>query len=262
MFNGLKLTNKGMELLSNMLTGHIIQFTNIKMGDGDEPSDILALTDLVSTKQSLNVARQSVIDTTTVLVGGNLFGNDVTTGFYWKEVGVFAKDVTAGGTPVLFSYGYATDPSFIPTGGTVAEMLIDLNVKVGNVDNVDITIDSSLVFVTQEMLDTAISGANSHTDSEIVGLTTTMNTHINNKSNPHATTKTHVGLGSVENYGISTEAEAKAGSSSSKYMTPQRVKQAVEAYSVISDGNIIIKIGGTQPSAQTGKTIIWIDTSS
>ena len=30
----------------------------------------------------------------------------------------------------------------------------------------------------------------------------------------------------------------------------------------MSDGNIIIKVGGTQPTAQTGKTIIWVNTSS
>ena len=45
-------------------------------------------------------------------------------------------------------------------------------------------------------------------------------------------------------------------------MSPARVKEAVNAYGVMSDGNTIIKVGGTQPSAQTGKTIIWIDTSS
>lgn len=47
-------------------------------------------------------------------------------------------------------------------------------------------------------------------------------------TNPHNVTKSDVKLGSVENYGIANEAEAKAGSSSQKYMTPQRTKQAIE----------------------------------
>lgn len=38
-----------------------------------------------------------------------------------------------------------------------------------------------------------------------------------------------VGLGSVGNYGIATQAEAEAGSSAVKYMTPQRTKQAIDA---------------------------------
>ena len=59
-----------------------------------------------------------------------------------------------------------------------------------------------------------------------------------------------------------TTTEATAGTITNKVMTPARVKEAVNAYGVISDGNTIIKVGSTQPTAQTGKTIIWIDTSS
>lgn len=40
--------------------------------------------------------------------------------------------------------------------------------------------------------------------------------------------KGDVGLGSVENYGIATQAEAQAGTASNKYVTPQRVKQAID----------------------------------
>lgn len=52
--------------------------------------------------------------------------------------------------------------------------------------------------------------------------------HINNKTNPHAVTKSQIGLGSVYNYGLATQAEAEAGTSSSKYMTPLRTKQAID----------------------------------
>lgn len=40
--------------------------------------------------------------------------------------------------------------------------------------------------------------------------------------------KSHVGLGNVENYGIATQSEAEAGTSTTKYMVPLRVKQAIE----------------------------------
>ena len=42
-----------------------------------------------------------------------------------------------------------------------------------------------------------------------------------------ATTKGDVELGSVENYGIATKAEAEAGSVNNKYMTPLRTKEAI-----------------------------------
>ena len=46
-----------------------------------------------------------------------------------------------------------------------------------------------------------------------------------------AVTKTNVGLGSVQNYGIATQAEAETGVSNVKYMTPLRVYQAIEKIS-------------------------------
>ena len=59
-----------------------------------------------------------------------------------------------------------------------------------------------------------------------------------------------------------TTSDAAAGTATNMVMTPARVKDAVNAYGVMSDGNTIIKVGGTQPSVQSGKTIIWINTSS
>ena len=42
-------------------------------------------------------------------------------------------------------------------------------------------------------------------------------------------TKSDIGLGSLSNYGIATQAEAEAGTSAVKYMTPLRVSQAIAA---------------------------------
>lgn len=53
--------------------------------------------------------------------------------------------------------------------------------------------------------------------------------HTGNTSNPHSVTKAQVGLGSVENYAISTQAEAQAGTVATKYMTPLRTKEAIAA---------------------------------
>ncbi|MEK3796105.1 hypothetical protein MKX42_30650 [Paenibacillus sp. FSL R7-0204] len=48
--------------------------------------------------------------------------------------------------------------------------------------------------------------------------------------------KGDVGLGSVENFGLATQAEAEAGTSAVKYMTPQRVAQAITAQTAVIDG--------------------------
>lgn len=75
------------------------------------------------------------------------------------------------------------------------------------------------------------------------------------------------GNGLLNNNGVvslagATTSQAIAGTSTDTVMSPARVKDAVNAYGVMSDGNLIIKVGGTQPQKQTGKTILWIDTSS
>ncbi len=56
---------------------------------------------------------------------------------------------------------------------------------------------------------------------------TDLNNHSTNSNNPHNTTKTQVGLGSVQNYGIATELEARTATSNSKYMTPVAVRHAI-----------------------------------
>ena len=55
---------------------------------------------------------------------------------------------------------------------------------------------------------------------------------VGNHSHPYASSshthsKSDVGLGSVQNYGIATQAQAEAGTSNSRYMTPLRVAQAI-----------------------------------
>lgn len=267
MFDGLKLTDKGIQLLVNLLNGHKVQFTHIKIGDGNKPTAITSLTDLVSVKQTLPIARNSIIDTRTLLIGSNLYGVDVKEAFHWKEVGVFAKDLDGDNIEYLFSYDNCGDKaSYIPAGGAVSEQLIDLNVVVGNVENVKVVIDTSLVFATVDNMNNVINKLDNalrqKIDTDIASVNEALIEHIQNRSNPHSVTKTQVGLGNVENYGIASVNEAKTANVNNKYMTPQRVKEAVEGFGVISDGNTIIKVGATQPSVQSGKTIIWIDTSS
>lgn len=265
MFEGLVLTEKGISMLNDMLNGETLTFTSIKLGDGAKPANVGALTDLVSVKQTLPITRNSAIDNSSTIIGANLFGRDVEEGFYWREVGIFAK--SWDDVEYLFSYSNAGDEaSFIPAGGAVTEQLIDLNLVLGNMDNVHIEINSSLAYATMDELDKQLTELNNtlvtKINTDISSITTALANHSNNKSNPHSVTKSQVGLGSVENYGIATAAEAKAGSSNAKYVTPVRVKEAIDALGVASDGNVIIKIGSSQPAVQSGKTIIWINTGS
>ncbi len=88
-------------------------------------------------------------------------------------------------------------------------------------------------------IDSAVTQMHSHSNKATLdaiqqALTTTLKgnydsafSHISVTTNPHSVTKTQVGLGSVENYALATQAEAEAGTSAVKYMTPQRTSQAI-----------------------------------
>lgn len=55
-----------------------------------------------------------------------------------------------------------------------------------------------------------------------------LNAHIARTDNPHTTTKAQVGLGLVDNYATSAQADAEAGTRNDLFMTPLRVAQAVK----------------------------------
>ncbi|MER2154789.1 MAG: hypothetical protein ABS917_11390 [Solibacillus sp.] len=69
------------------------------------------------------------------------------------------------------------------------------------------------------------------------------NSHVNDIDNPHGVTAEQLALGNLQNFGIATQVEAEDGTSTTKYMTPQRTKQAVDkalgpADTHMSDQNI------------------------
>lgn len=97
---------------------------------------------------------------------------------------------------------------------------------------------------------------------------TNINNHIQNITNPHGVTKAQVGLGSVENYAMASQTEAETGASNERYMSPLRTKQSIEANAVVNGvttsgiDSVVLKIQPTQPAAESGKIIVWINTSS
>lgn len=59
-----------------------------------------------------------------------------------------------------------------------------------------------------------------------------MTDHVNNKNNPHEVNKFQVGLGLVDNYATAAPAEAESGTLNTRFMTPLRTRQAIEAIAI------------------------------
>lgn len=141
-------------------------FTRIALGDGTltESESIESLTALKhpmaqNTVQAINSRGNGEID-----VVATISNASVTSGFYARELGVFAK-VGDTGTEKLFSYTNAgAQASYTPAGTSLDEKLITVTFYIGNDVNVQINLNSQL-YITQAALDAHNSATNAHQDA-------------------------------------------------------------------------------------------------
>lgn len=167
MFTQLNMTSAGALLVSQTALGDKMEFTRIKMGDGAQPEDYRILTDLVHTMQEMPIAREKIVDINTIALGSNLFPADITVPFYWREIGLFARNVTKDGPEILFSYGYTTTPSYISSGGTITEKYIDIDVQMNDAENVVIELDYSNLFPTKYELSELLTNLDTKVQNDI-----------------------------------------------------------------------------------------------
>lgn len=138
-------------------------FTRIALGDGtlSESESIENLTALKhpmaqNSVQAINSRGNGEID-----VVATISNASVTSGFYARELGVFAR-VGDTGTEKLFAYTNAgAQASYTPAGTSLDEKLITVTFYIGNDVNVQINLNSQL-YITQAALDAHNSATNAH----------------------------------------------------------------------------------------------------
>ncbi|OME03363.1 hypothetical protein BSK54_07875 [Paenibacillus odorifer] len=166
-FGSFTLTNKGRTLQSKAQAGSKLNYTRIAVGSGQlGGQSILLLNGLIDQKKSLPVTRLRMQPPNKAVIGTVLSNQDVTTGFYFREIGVFAQDPDEG--EILYCYTNAgTDAEYIPAvgGSNVIEKTIDCIVVIGTASNVSATIDDSLVFTRESEFNAKFdaSGGHKHT---------------------------------------------------------------------------------------------------
>lgn len=147
-FPKMTLTNAGQALQTKVLAGETLTFTRIALGDGQlNGQPIAPLTALISQKATVEVDSVRVVNTTTAQVAGFFSNADISTGFWWRETGVFAQDPDVG--EILYGYTNAGDAGdYIPTAAdTRIEKYIYCSIAVANADTVNITIPSSDTYI-------------------------------------------------------------------------------------------------------------------
>jgi hypothetical protein len=165
-FGGLILTNRGRNLQSKAQTGVQLQYTKIRVGDGNlGTTSILALNALINEVMQLDITKLKIIGDGKAVIGAVLSNQDITEGFYFREIGLFATDPDLG--EILYCYGNAGDlAEYISPGGgpDIVEKSIDIQTVIGNAQNVSAVIDESLVYATVESVQEAVAAHD--TDAE------------------------------------------------------------------------------------------------
>ncbi|TZE82010.1 hypothetical protein FWJ32_07195 [Calorimonas adulescens] len=140
-----------------------MNFTKIKIGDGSlSGQSIVDLTSLINTKKELTILGIERLTGGKAKLRSYFTNADILTGFYWRELGVFAQDPDEG--EILYCYGNAgTNAEYIPAGGgpDVVERYINVITLVGNATNVSATLGSE-IYVTQADFDNHTGNAVMH----------------------------------------------------------------------------------------------------
>jgi hypothetical protein len=229
-FRGLQLTFNGKNLQSKAQLGITLQFTRIAIGDGNlNGGSIQELNGLISEKISLPITRLNMTPDGKARVGTVLENEDITNGFYLREIGVFANDPDVG--EILYCYGNAgNNGEYLPAGSEggpdITQKTIDIFTLVENASNVTATIDQSLIYATQEEFQN----------------------HLNDNRNPHGVTIQQIGAAAVD-HGHSNATTTTAG-----FISPQdkdKLNKVAAGAEVNQNAFSSVKVGTVTVAADT-----------
>lgn len=151
-FGGVYLTNSGKSLLAKAQTGKLLNFTRIAIGDGTlTEENIEDLQNLKSEKLSLDIQALKKLENNKTKISFILTNENVENGFYWKELGVIAKDPDTQ-EEILYCYANAEEKSeYVPANGEadILEEKVNINLITSNAENITAVIDESMVFVSE-----------------------------------------------------------------------------------------------------------------
>jgi len=161
-FNGSVLTDKGLQLQSKAQAGARLTFTRIGIGDGFLPGNLQTLEELVNETKSLPILEIKNLGNGQTMVKALISNQDLTSGTYVREIGLFANDPDLG--EILYAVansGDLADYLPAPNGADVVEEIIQFITLIGTAEDVTAVIDSQAV-VTVTTFDEHVNDTNLH----------------------------------------------------------------------------------------------------
>ena len=154
------ITVQGLNVIAKLVAGSTLQFTRIAVGDGAMPSDKTPLTVTDLTNKLFDVDINSVKNNGngSATVTGVFSNTDKEAGFFYRELGLFAKDPDTQ-AEFLYCYGNAgADAEWISPSGasSVIEKEVKIVTLVGNAETVTAEIKSG-IYATKEELEEGLA---------------------------------------------------------------------------------------------------------
>lgn len=174
-FTAPRFTDEGKALQAKAQAGTALKFTKMQLGDGELGSQaIAAMTGLINPLITVGVSSVKA-GSNYATVKSNFSNSGLTTGFYWREIGVFAADPEKPNdrnSDILYCYANAGSlAEYIPAAGSeIVEKIISIPCIIGDAENVSAEIESGIYATKYELKE-----------------------HIDNKKNPHKVTAGQIG---------------------------------------------------------------------
>lgn len=153
-YNPVKPTIQGQAMIAESLkTETGLVFTKVEWGDGivsrgEQYPTFTALKNKVIESPISKMERQDA----TLYITSVVNNSTLSTGFYCREIGVWAK-IGANGTEQLFAYTYAENASYTPSSNQYNEKRIRIGLGVDANVNVTIKFNSEVYLTRQELED-------------------------------------------------------------------------------------------------------------
>lgn len=165
-YNQFYLTEDGQDLLNRTTQGARLEFTRVAVGNGvvKNIEEMRKQKALISQNMTMPISniKNNHDGTCTAEVG--FTNKDLNKGFYVNEIGVFASDPIKGEI-LYFIAATGGQGDFIPAykmaegnnqdiySGKLVELSMEIIIAIGDVSEVIININNSMVFATKEMFD-------------------------------------------------------------------------------------------------------------
>lgn len=149
-FKGFILTEKGRELLAKGLAGETITFTKMAIGDGTTATSEREMTALVNQITTLPLLNVDTKGNGTCEINALLTNKSVTTGFYIRELGIFAHG--NDNVEILYAYNTSANADYLPpfSANNVVEIEYIDTIIVDQVENITATINPAVSYITKK----------------------------------------------------------------------------------------------------------------